>query len=76
QFLFHLGIRQISNILISTILCAISAYCVTLLPLPHIVALLGATMAGAITYLASITLSGEITGEIMALKSILNKYKR
>ena len=75
-FLFHLGGRRILNILISSILCALAAYCVTLFSIPPIVALLGAILAGGITYFAAIVLSGEINSEIISLKARLKYLKK
>ena len=75
NFLFYLGSRRILNILISSILCALAAYCVTLLSIPRVVALLGAILAGGITYFTAIMLSGEINSEILSLKARLRNRK-
>ncbi len=74
-FLFYLGTRRVLNITVSSLLCALAAFAVTLMPVPRVAALAGAVFTGAAVYFAAIFLSGEIGGEISALKAHLKTPK-
>lgn len=59
RFLFHIPTKNLLRIIVSAILCGVSAYACTLLPIKNLFRLLTAIAVGAVVYGAAILLSGE-----------------